>query len=94
MSIEINPKYIAKVCAELQAIPKCKTATMYVSEKFIVKATWSINPRGGKLCSATILVTYGKPNYLERLFIANCLKAGEKFPVKKVQFRFYPKKTK
>jgi hypothetical protein len=35
--------------------------------------------------------TIGKPNYEEREFIKKCKKAGEPFPVKKIQVKFYNK---
>lgn len=39
-----------------------------------------------------IVLTLGGPNYLEREFIAKCKKAGEPFPVKKIQVRKLPVK--
>ncbi|MDD5354935.1 MAG: hypothetical protein PHY56_00100 [Candidatus Omnitrophica bacterium] len=33
-------------------------------------------------------VTVGRPNYAERKFIKDCIKAGESFPVKKIQLKF------
>ncbi len=40
----------------------------------------------------TLVVTIGKPNYANRMFIAACKKAGEPLPVKKVQLKYWPKK--
>ena len=40
----------------------------------------------------TFLFTLGRPNYTERDFIKKCLKAGEPFPVKKLQLQYWPKK--
>jgi len=39
-----------------------------------------------------MVVTYGAPNYIEAKFVKVCKKAGEPFPVKKIQFRPFPKK--
>ena len=41
-----------------------------------------------------IILTIGKPNYLEREFIKKCVKAKEPFPVKKIQFQNWPKTRK
>ena len=37
---------------------------------------------------AVIVVKIGSPNYAERAFIKACQKAGERFPVKKIQLKF------
>lgn len=63
-----------------------KTATKYIGERFVVKAT-----RKGKLdgrhTQQHIVLTVGTPNYAERKFIKDCLKAGETFPVRRVQIK-------
>lgn len=63
-----------------------KRAVKYVSDKHTIKATrrGRLDKRGRAI---EVLVTIGKPNYAERLFIKDCKKAGEPFPVKKVQVR-------
>jgi len=38
----------------------------------------------------TFILTVGEPAYREREFIKLCKKAGEPFPVRKVQLKFYP----
>jgi len=35
-----------------------------------------------------LLLTFGKPNFVERRFIQKCIKAGEPFPAKKTQLQF------
>ena len=35
----------------------------------------------------------GKPNFAEREFIKLCKKAGERFPVRKIQLKFPPKRS-
>ena len=35
-----------------------------------------------------MLLTFGKPNFVERRFIQKCIKAGEPFPAKKIQLQF------
>jgi len=65
-----------------------KQATKYVSDKQTIKAT-----RRGKLRplrlsgQVEILVTIGRPNYAERRFIKDCKKAGEPFPIKRIQLK-------
>ncbi len=62
----------------------CKKATKYFSEREVVKATFH-GKRDKRKRRMTIVVTIGAPNYAERAFIRKCKKAGEPFPVKKVQ---------
>lgn len=65
-----------------------RKATKFVSPDFVVKATRQMKPdRRGR--SWTVILTFGKPNFRERLFVKSCQKAGEAFPVKKVQLKFY-----
>lgn len=73
-------------------------ATKYISPKEIVRAVrTSYRFNGRKIRkgeNVEITLTLGKPNYAERLFIKQCQKAGEPFPVKKVQLKFPPQKKK
>lgn len=70
-----------------------RRATVYAAKDSVVKATRQRRFDG---CDRqeTYLVTVGKPNYAERQFILKCLDAGEPFPVKKVQKKFWPQKKK
>jgi outer membrane protein assembly factor BamE (lipoprotein component of BamABCDE complex) len=86
-------KAIAAVYTALVANAGCKSAVKFLSPTSIVKATWQnrIYLRAG--CTRrTVLVTFGRPNYLERKFILKCKQANEAFPVKRIQLKFYPKK--
>lgn len=71
-------------------------ATEYRSPKLIVRATRKLF--GKKIIknhNFEIVVTVGRPNYVEREFVKMCVKSGEPFPVKKVQVKLYnPKKKK
>jgi hypothetical protein len=62
--------------------------TQYVSPKEIVRVTRRRYdgkfPAQGK--PVELMVSSGRPNYRERLFIKKCKKAGEPFPVKKIQW--------
>ena len=70
-----------------------KKATYYHSDKEVAKATFH-----GKKDSRTLrkqfVVTVGQPNYAERKFIKKAKKAGEPFPIKKIQLQFVPNKKK
>lgn len=61
-----------------------KTATKYVSPNMTIKATRRQQSRK----AIEVVVTIGKPNYAERQFIKACKKAGEPFPVKKIQLKY------
>jgi hypothetical protein len=63
-------------------------ATKYISERETLKATRKRYK--GKIYkghAVEIMFTLGKPNYLERDFIKTCKKAGEPFPIKKIQVK-------
>lgn len=68
-----------------------RSATVYQHPFLRVTATRRRKPRSRDLIQE-ILLTIGRPNYAGRQFVKQCLKAGEPFPVKNVQLRFYPKK--
>ena len=73
---------------------KAHTAIKYVSPLHCVRVTRKL--RCGhippKNHSVDLIVSVGEPNFLERRFIRQCQKAGEHFPVKKIQLKFPPKK--
>jgi len=92
---KIDPKDFAKVnrqihkaLEQLLRFGNVRKATVYVSPKFVAKATRQRVP-DGRANSETYLVTVGAPAYMERRFIKKCIKAGEPFPVKKVQLKLY-----
>jgi hypothetical protein len=71
-------------------------ATKYLNPRYIVRATRKIyrgkvekNPK-----SISIELSFGVPNYKERMFIKLAVKAKEPFPIKKVQVQMPPKKRK
>ena len=89
MKTEIDTKWIATVAAILIATKDAKSAIKYLSDKLVVKAAWHNKPKANNR-GETMVVTFGKPNYREMAFIKNLKKAGEPFPVKKIQLKFYP----
>ena len=69
-----------------------RQATKYLTPQLTVKATRQRKP-DHRSTGDTILLTIGRPNYLERRFVKLCRKAGESvWPVRKVQLRQYNKK--
>ena len=66
--------------------PKIKRTTKIISARLIVRATRR-HPRANEF-----VLKIGSPNYLERDFIKLCTKAGEPYPIKNVQIKYYPKK--
>ena len=66
-----------------------KKATKYFSEREVLKGTRITYKRAkGKQSRTELLFTIGIPNYAERQFIKKCKKAGEPFPVKKLQIKW------
>jgi len=77
-------RYIGKVL-DLVLFHDMKQAVKFIATDHVLKAT-----RRGKDNRANhieILVTVGKPNFKERAFIKDCKKAGEPFPIKKIQVK-------
>lgn len=87
--------YYGKLAALLVRIG-AHTVTKYLSPTHTVRAT-------RKVCAGRIdkrdknidiVFTDGRPNYHAREFIKRCKKAGEPFPVKKIQITYFPKRRK
>lgn len=69
--------------------PKVYFAAKYLSEKLVVRATrprtnGKVSARGTNIHASLVI---GRPNFKQREFIKRCKKAGEPFPVKKVQIK-------
>lgn len=79
-----------------------RKATLYVSPTQTVKGSrpaFKSDKKRGRFADARkthieILLTFGQPNYEEREFIRRCKKAGEPFPIKKLQLKFLPSRKK
>lgn len=68
-----------------------RQATVYHGPKLVVKATRRHKPdRRAK--SIEVVLTMGVPNHEGRKFVKDCQQAGEPFPVRNVQLKFWPKK--
>ena len=83
---------VVEACLEVGA----RKAEIYLSPDLVVRATRRHKLNGSR-CSQIhheILLTIGKPNYAEREFIRDCKKAGEPFPVKKMQLKWFSEKKR
>lgn len=88
-------KHVADVVAACIAANAHK-ATKYLSEREVVTATRRLFK--GKIQhhrqNIDIVLKIGRPNYADRKFIKDCIAAGVSFPVRKIQFKFPPKRRK
>lgn len=92
----VTKRVVADVVAAL-VVSGARKATKYLSEKETIKASrpaYKDDKKRGRfrrgLSRTDIVLTIGGPNYEERKFIKACKRAGESFPVKKIQLRFLP----
>ena len=90
--------YSATSCYSKLASVLLKTgarqAVMYVTPGAVVQATRQ--SYDGKFSRRVLEIrfTAGAPNYLARRFIKACRRAGEPFPVRKIQLRFPVKRSR
>jgi len=70
-----------------------KRAVYYIEPKKVVSVCRRFKA-SKRATRDDFVLKIGKPNYLERLFVKDCVKAGEPFPVKKVQLQPWPVKRK
>lgn len=70
-----------------------RSATVYLSEDERVTATHVHRP-DRRARATTISVTFGKLNYAGREFVKACKRAKEPLPVRRVQFKLWPKKRR
>lgn len=69
-------------------------ATKFISPKEIIRATRKRYNGKFNNKQIEITLTIGKPNFLERRFIKDCIKASVNFPVNKIQLKYLPVKKK
>ena len=70
---------------------KVRSATAYLAPNYTMRLSRVRRHRKNEK-NRTWSLTVGGPNFEARKFIKMCRKAGEPFPVKKVQLKFWPKK--
>lgn len=90
--MKVSRKALAQVTEILLSEPEVRKATVYFDDQTVIRAT-ARGKLDARARSTTIVLTVGKPNFVERRFIRLCHKAGEPLPVKKVQLKFWPKKS-
>jgi len=88
--MKLYPVYFHAVAevADLCVTHGARKATKYINDKDVVTATRRFKPRKGESI-VDLVVKIGKANFMERKFIKLCQRAGETFPLKKVQVRWY-----
>lgn len=67
-----------------------RKASYFLDEDTVVTASRRFKP-DKRNKRTEVIVTMGAPNYRGRLFVKACKKAGEPFPVRKIQLKFWPK---
>ncbi len=89
------PKFMKDLIVYLLAmhIKKAKTATFYNAPDAVIRIT-EFGKWRKREPSLDFRITLGRPNYEASQFIKLCQRAGEKFPVKKVQYKFRKPKAK
>ena len=92
MKTQIPPKAFSRVVNALIG-SIAKSAVLYLAPNLVVRATWRHKPKANNT-REEVVVTFGAPNFLERIFVKQCAKSYEPFPVKKIQFKAWPKKRK
>lgn len=88
---QTTQKKIGQCVQDVLTIKNCRRATAYMSPTLTIKAT-AQRRQDKRAKTSTVLVTIGKPNFLERRFIRVCQKAGCVFPLNQIQWKFWPKK--
>lgn len=89
-------QYLSEVVSAL-IDHKLKRATKYISPKLVLRAHRIVGGRAlgndpkvdGRSGEIDIRLKVGPPNFHERDFIKDCIKAGEPFPVKRIQFAHF-----
>lgn len=84
-------KAVAQVLHAVARIHPVHTATMYLAPDLTVRVSRVAKPLK-RHRTHTYVVTVGKPNYRARGFIKQAVKAGEPFPIRKIQLRFFSTK--
>jgi hypothetical protein len=84
--MKIARTWIARPIETLLTLSDVKKVTYIVNEGLTIVATRK-HKHSKRDRFTEILLTIGKPNYSNRQFIKDCVKAGESFPVKKMRIQ-------
>ena len=88
----INLRHVGSV-VQLLLSANARRATKYLSTGKVISAArpvydWKLPRKNAS--REGIVLKLGAPNYEEREFIKRCKKAGEPFPVRKIQLKYLP----
>lgn len=91
----VEGKVVGQVVSALLA-SNARSATKFLNEKLVVRVSrpvykGKLDGAGKRARRVGLVLTIGEPNYEARDFIKKCKRAGEPFPVKKIQVKFPPK---
>ena len=88
-----HAQIVGRCISTLQQDSTLRRVTAYVSPIETVKATrmYRLDRRERR---EEFLVSVGRPNYRERKWIKFAKRAGESFPVRKLQLTFWPKRKR
>ncbi len=89
---EYAMKKLGEAVGDIVWQPHVRRATAFISPTFTMKATAQRRQRKSGDKSVTVLVTVGRPNFVERRHIKVCQKAGMCFPLQQIQWKLWPKK--
>jgi len=87
-------KAVGAVMETMIDMPEIRHAAVYLSPTLVVRASRRGKGKPRKGDNTEVVLTIGKPNFVQRTFVKAALKAGEPFPVKKMQLKFVAKKKK
>lgn len=88
MRTKISLGWVNKVI-EILLRAEARKTVKYVSPVLVVRAVRkTYGKKILKRHNTEIILTIGKPNFLEREFIKTAKKVGEKFPIKKIQIKY------
>jgi hypothetical protein len=83
-------KAVVEACLGSDTREPARTAIKYLSPELTIRASRQFKAKK-KEKRTTIVLSIGEPNYAETEFIKKCMAAGEPFPVRKIQLRWYKK---
>ena len=86
-------EYWHRAISELLGSDATRSVTVYANPTMRVTAT-RLHRVDRRNTRESIILTYGSLNYAGREFVEACKRAGEPFPVKRPQLRFWPKKKR
>jgi len=69
-----------------------KKATKFIDKNKVMRVVLHKDTFDKRNKIFKVILTVGKPNYMERDFIKDCVKANEPFPVKQIQIKAYKAK--